>query len=476
MIGLSVLTISCQKDDLYEDYGSNFDDFAQPTLKILKARDINKNTHLTRELQKLDIPTRTTFSNQDEESDTYYNLQDFKINTTIAKKITDQEYTTYTFGIKSKDENFSSSKLFNLVFHKSTEEQDFSSRILVVYHLSEQQRIEIENKTTPKGKVFVSFHLVDEQDNLYPPIKTNNQPTTGDEEDGDLLSPGYWYDDDGWLHFLDDEDGGADWTIALPPVLIEVDHWSPGFGIPEWGDDADNPYPGGGNPDFDNSPGGNGGFSSIITETESEDNPCDEINEQFSDEDLKDELKDLNNQENSSTEVGFSENTDGTFYAGTNGTETSLNINIDMNTIGYAHLHLTTPMFSPTDLETFWSIIRFTHNDGRNTGDAYGIMIHSEGSYMLRFNGNYANDHGIFNGSRPTGKEMENKYNEMFDRQGENLEKTFISYVEEYMLNDNKKFSDFFDLYGFQINEDGEIIEVTKKELNGDQIESDPCE
>src|SRR5699024_7512969 len=117
-LSLPLLFISCQKDELFQDYDSNQEDFSKPSLRILDKKEISKKTSLTRELESLESPSRTTFSNEDEDSDPYFNLQDYKVITDLAKEITSEEHITYTFSLKSKDEGFSSPKLFNLVYIK----------------------------------------------------------------------------------------------------------------------------------------------------------------------------------------------------------------------------------------------------------------------------------------------------------------------------------------------------------------------
>src|SRR5699024_5380299 len=136
-----------------------------------------------------------------------------------------------------------------------------------------------------------------------------------------------------------------------------------------------------------------------------------------------------------------------------------------------------TPMFSPKDFEIFWQLILKTNaNSDTDPSQAYGIVLHDEKGYTLNFTGNYEDDWGILNNSRPQDDDMREKYNEMFEETFGDYEKTFISYVEEYMLNDNKKFSDFFELYEFDIDENGEISGLTNKYLDDDKIKSDPCE
>lgn len=434
---LSFLFTSCQKEELFDNNSINDD--SNLSIKTLNYQDVNNNESLLQEINNITISSNNKIS-LGKNSNTYFNLQDYDIITSHAKKIISEEKTSYTFSLKNKDGSFQSSKLFNIVFITKSNEEKYT-KLITVYHLSEEQRNEIENQTTPSSSFIISFHFVDQNDNIYPPLKTNINSVYDGEENGD---DGFYDDDnDGLYDVFDPDDGGGSRLEFLDEVIIEVpeDDWTPRYGLPDWGDNEGEAP--GADPDLPH-PGGSGGYTTPVDSEKDPDNPCDSISEKFDNENLKNALKDLFANINSSIEHGFSENSDGTFSNGINGTEGNIQLQLNENTIGYAHTHPTTPMFSPTDFEVFWQLILKTHhNPNINPSEAYGIVLHKDANYLLNFTGDYEDDWDIF-GVSPKGDDMREKYNKIYRETFGDLEKTFISYVEEYMLKDNCQFADFF--------------------------------
>ncbi|PQA89814.1 hypothetical protein B0A69_22035 [Chryseobacterium shigense] len=199
------------------------------------------------------------------------------------------------------------------------------------------------------------------------------------------------------------------------------------------GDGSSNPNPEGPTYPY---PGGGGGNTNNNT------NPCEKMKTQNSSQPFKDKVSELDKKEvfDKSQETGF---------AAAYGPQTSFEplANTDNDNLifppgnkyfGYIHTHLDSKegvvkIFSPADVSTFLTTcVRNAQVKGTMT-DAYGMVITSQGNYILKYSGD--GNYGIGPGTLKSWDSWYNKeYTKLLDKDGlsqANVEKLFAQFLEE---------------------------------------------
>ncbi len=237
---------SCEKDTVTE---KNLENFHPPS-----ARLVNLNhTALQRDLtfQKLKKSFHQMVSSKiNTDSKGGFNLNDYKIDYSHAKKIIRSDYQSYTFMLKPKKENLKTPQLLNIVFSINKKGVFWVNG--VAYNFTPKQKSKIRTKANLTKKYTYAFFNVFNSDNNI--IKNDRELTT------------YMFKDD-------DDDGARDGGI-LPPVTITVpgpDPHHPGSGIPPWllPDPEDGGGGGGGlptPPPLYHGPGSGGGTTSPVVD------------------------------------------------------------------------------------------------------------------------------------------------------------------------------------------------------------------
>ncbi|WP_123838308.1 hypothetical protein [Chryseobacterium oncorhynchi] len=219
--------------------------------------------------------------------------------------------------------------------------------------------------------------------------------------------------------------------VTRPIKLTMYDVWSGGGGIGSGGHDM-----GGGNGDF----GGNGG-SGGNPYTPQNQNPCEKMKGQNQNTEFKAKVAEIDKKEifDKDKETGFSAayGQPKTNYEPLSNNNDNLKFPYGNKYYGYMHAHLDSKdglvkIFSPADIFTFLtSCVRNAESKG-SMSDAYGIVITSQGNYILKYSGD--GSFGIGPGSLAS---WQSSY-----------EKIFSSLTESQLLDPNiieKEFTKFMD-------------------------------
>lgn len=210
--------------------------------------------------------------------------------------------------------------------------------------------------------------------------------------------------------------------------------------------------------------GGGGGAPTTPTDPDDEDDPCEEIASLFDSKNFENKFKELNNKTGKSHEYGYAQDKNGEFTELKPKGDHSLELPSDPETVGFLHTHPTTPMFSPADFLSFRNMLNGAAQNGRSVEDVYGIMLHDDVNYILKFDGNYEEVSQHLN--NPNKSKLKIKYNTYFERYSKNPERAFIKFIEEVVFDDSIKFEDGFHLYEIKTDKQGNLIKSTEQYAN----------
>jgi hypothetical protein len=138
--------------------------------------------------------------------------------------------------------------------------------------------------------------------------------------------------------------------------------------------------------------GGSGpGYTDNTPEPEVQDeDPCDELLNQLSDDDYINRLNELVENAGSSTESGFAQNSGGS-YTTLTATNNGHSLNgMGPNSVGFNHAHTNGTLFSPQDIRTFITLLANAHFNRQIPLDQiYGTVISNGEVYTIRYDGTW---------------------------------------------------------------------------------------
>ncbi|WP_162926089.1 hypothetical protein [Chryseobacterium aurantiacum] len=194
---------------------------------------------------------------------------------------------------------------------------------------------------------------------------------------------------------------------------------------------------GGGNGDF--TDGGSGGSNPNTPNTT---NPCEKMKEQNQNTEFKAKVAEIDKKEifDKDKETGFSAayGQPKTNYEPLSNNNDNLKFPHGNKYYGYMHAHLDSKdgivrIFSPADIFTFLTTcVRNAETKGSMT-DAYGMVITSQGNYIIKYSGN--GSFGIGPGTLSSWQSWyDDKFTELNDSKGltqDNVEKLFTQFMDE---------------------------------------------